>query len=344
MLAVGTLAGLVAFIGVAWALDDRSHLGRVVRDVALAGRPVGGMSRAELAAFVDEVAGRYDRAVIEVQAPDGGFRAGADELGVAVDRARTVEEALRLGRRGSLPARVWGWARHLVTGDRRARTVLRLDEAAVARVTAERDPARVLPTEPSIAERDGRLVAVEGEPGSQIDPVSLGASLSRADLSREPVVVAAGRAPLPPRFSRQDAERLVGEAEALANGGFKLKAGPQEVAVPAAIFRHWVKAVAAGDALWLVAETARIGADLPKVFPRPVVPPTNAGFAVTGERVVVTPAKSGSGCCGPGAADLIAQAVADPTRRPVTLPLREIPARRDEAAVRRLAIVERVAT
>ena len=341
---MGALLASVAFLSAAWALDSQAHNGRVVRDVTLAGRPVGGMSRAELTTVVDEVAGRYDRAVVEVQAPDGGFRAGADELGVAVDRATTVDEALRLGREGSLPARLWGWARHLVIGDRRARTALRLDWAAVARLVAERDPGRVLPVEPSIALRDGRLVGVEGRPGSQIDPDSLGQSLSGADLSRDPVVVGAGRAPLPPRFSREDAERLAGRAEELANGGFTLKAGPQELAVPAEVFRRWVRSVPADDGLRLVADTAPISQDLPKLFPKPVVPPTDAGFAVNGGRVTVTPAKSGSGCCGAGAADAIAQAVADPARQPVTLPLRDIAARRDEAAVRRLAIVEQVST
>ncbi|HEV3401105.1 MAG TPA: hypothetical protein VG078_04725, partial [Acidimicrobiales bacterium] len=281
----GALGGLVVFVAAAWALDTRAHEGKVLRDVALAGRPVGGMSRAELAAFVDDLAGRYDRANIEVQAPDGGFRARADELGVAVDRARTVDQAMTVGRRGSLPARLFGWARHLVTGDRRAHTVLQLDAQAVARVVAERDPARVLPTEPSIAEAEGRLVGVEGRPGSQIDPVSLGSSLSGADLSRDPVVVSAGRAAIPPRFSVQDAERLAAEAEALADGGFKLKAGPQEVAVPAEVFRRWVKAVPAEDRLRLVAETAPIGGDLPKLFPKPVVPPADAGFAVNGASV-----------------------------------------------------------
>ena len=344
VLAAGALGGFAVFVVAAWALDTQSHRGRVVRDVALAGEPVGGMTRSELGAFVDEVAERYDRAAIEVQAPDGGFRAGASELGVAVDRPATVDVALRLGREGSLPSRLWRWIRHLVGGDRRARTVLRVDEAAVARVVAERDPARVLPTEPTIAERDGRLVGVEGRPGSQIDPVSLASSLSGADLGRDPVVVAAGRAPIAPRFSLQDAERLADEAEALANGGFKLKAGPQEVDVPAPVFRRWVKAVPAEDGLRLAPETASIGDDLAKLFPRPVVPPTDAGFAVSGGSVVVTPAKSGSGCCGPGAVDLIARAVADPTQQPVELPLREIPARRDEAAVRRLGIVEQVAT
>ena len=344
VLAAGALGGLIAFVVAAWALDSQSHDGRVVRDVALAGRPVGGMTRAELAAFVDEVAGRYDQAVIDVQAPDGGFRAGADELGVAVDRPATVDAALRLGREGSLPSRLWGWVRHLVGDDRRARAVLRLDEAAVAHVVAERDPARVLPTEPTIAERDGRLVGVEGRAGSQIDPVSLTSSLSGADLSQDPVVVGAGRAPLPPRFSLQDAERLAGEAEALANGGFELKAGPQEVVVPAPVFRRWVKAVPADDGLRLAPETAAIADDLAKLFPRPVVPPTDAGLSVSGGSVVVTPAKSGSGCCGPGAVDLIARAVTDPSRQPVDLPLREIPPRRDEAAVRRLGVVEQVAT
>ena len=342
---MGVLVGVVVLVAGAWTLDTRAHDGEVVRNVTLAGKSVDGMNRAELGGVVDELAGRYDRAGIEVKAPDGGFRAGADELGVSVDRDRTVVDALAEGRRGSVPARIWGWARHLVFGDRRARVALRLDQAAVARIVVERDPARTAPVEPSIETRAGQLVGVDGRPGRQIDPTSLAGGLGRADLGRDPVVVTADRATVPPRFSRADADGLAARAEERARNGFKVVAGPQEAAVPAEVFRNWVRAVPADDGLRLRAETATIADDLVEVFPKPVVAPVDAGFAVNGASVVVTPPKSGSGCCGPGAVEAVSAAIADhAATQPVRLPLRDVPARRDEAAVRKLGITQSVAT
>ena len=345
LVVAGALAGALVLVGAAWALDMRAHEGKVVRNITLAGRSVDGTSRAELIAIGDEIAGRYDRVAIEVRAPEAGFGARADELGVSVDRDRTVEAALAEGREGSVPARIWGWARRLVTGDRRARVALRLDQAAVTRVVVERDPARVAPVEPLIAVRDGQMAGVAGRPGRQIDPASIVRGLERADLGREPVVVEADRALVPPRFSREHGERLAARAEELARNGFKVVAGPQEAAVPAELFRKWVKAVPADDGLRLAAETATIADDLMKVFPKPVVAPVDAGFAVNGGSVVVTPAKSGSGCCAAGAVEAVAASINDPAvPQPVRLPLRDIAAKRDEAAVRRLGISQSVGT
>ncbi|HEX2193173.1 MAG TPA: VanW family protein [Acidimicrobiales bacterium] len=328
----------------AWAVDSRAHDGRVVRAVVLAGRQVGGMERGELARFVDEVAGRYEQAPIEVRAPGGGFPSDARELGLTVDRAGTVRGVMAEGREGALPARVWDWARHLF-GSRPAAVEVQVDRAAVARVVTDKDPARVPPVEPFIAIRDGRLSGVSGRPGQGIEAASVERALTRADLGRVPVVVEVRRGLVPPRFRREDADRVAEQAEQMAAAGFKVQAGPKEATVPPEMLRRWVKAEVAGDALRLAPETGPVAEDLTKLFPAPVVPPVDAGFAVSGRSVSVTPARAGSGCCAPEAVNAVANALtAGPPPAPVDLALKTVPPRRDESSVRRLGIVEQVAT
>jgi vancomycin resistance protein YoaR len=333
----------VVVLGAAWALDSRAHHGRVVRAVVLAGRQVGGMRPAELTAYVDDLATRYEQASIEVRAPEGGFRSDARELGLTVDRAGTVAGVLAEGREGALPVRVWDWARHLF-GSRRAGVDLQVDQASVTRVVTEKDPARVPPVEPFLSIRDGRLSGVSGRPGRGIEPASVERALARADLGQVPVAVDVRRGLVQPRFRREDADRLAAQGEELAASGFKLQAGPKEATVPPEMLRRWVKSEVADDTLRLVPETGPMAEDLTRLFPGPVVAPVDAGFAVSGTNVSVTPAKAGSGCCAPEAVAAVANALTAAPPPAVSLPLKPIPPRRDEGSARRLGIVEQVAT
>jgi vancomycin resistance protein YoaR len=344
LLAAGALAGAVVVVTAAWALDSHVHDGRVVRRVVVAGRQVGGMHRSALITWVDTVAGRYDTAPIEIRAPEAGFQSGASELGLSVDRAATVERVLSEGRRGNAASRALDWVVHLFA-TRRSAVVLHVDRSAVERVVRERDPKREPPTEPTLAVRDGHLVGVPGRPGRGIDAASVATGLARADLGGRQVVVSAGRGAVAPRFGREDAEHLASRAEALAESGFTLRAGPADVRVPPETMRRWLTAVPSDDGLQLGADAEAVAASFPKLFPAPVVAPVNAGFSVSGGAVSLVPAKPGSGCCGPEAAAIVAAALtAAPPPQPVVLPLHDIAPRRDEAAARKLGVVEQVAT
>ncbi|MEO7443684.1 MAG: hypothetical protein ABIW46_09150 [Acidimicrobiales bacterium] len=51
-------AGALLLVVVAWAIDTNRHDGRVMRNVTLAGRDIGGLDRAELAKEVARLAER----------------------------------------------------------------------------------------------------------------------------------------------------------------------------------------------------------------------------------------------------------------------------------------------
>src|SRR5688500_9953381 len=100
---VALLVGAAALLVMAgYALDMRSNDDAVVSRVRLAGIDVGGMNETELARALDRVAARYEEAQVKVRAPQGGFTAPASSLGLRVDRKRTTEMAMKVGR-GGLP-------------------------------------------------------------------------------------------------------------------------------------------------------------------------------------------------------------------------------------------------
>ena len=144
------VAALVLVVVVAlWAVDTKVSEDEVARKVTLGGRPVAGMDAGQLEAAVAELAGRYREAGVVVDAPDGGFEATAPELGLSVDQAATAADAMAVGRTGNVVARVWGWARSFVAA-RPAPVRIEVDETAMSRIVAQRDPKRTPPVEPSL--------------------------------------------------------------------------------------------------------------------------------------------------------------------------------------------------
>jgi vancomycin resistance protein YoaR len=340
------IAAVAAAVVVAlWAVDTNTASGKVVRNVTLGEQSIAGMRPDEVRAVAADLAARYRDAEVVVEAEGGGFRATASELGLSVLEDRTVDDALRVGRTGSVPGRVWAWARGFLA-ERVAPVRIAVDERAMNRIVAERDPRRTAPVEPTLTVKDDRVVAKEGEPGRGISPPSVLAALEKAGPRGLPLQIEVRRDTLPPRFGLEVARSLAERAEQLAAPGLPVTAGPQEATVPPSVVRSWFTTEPTEDELKLAVDASGAPDALGELFPKPVVPPVNAGFTVSGGRVSITPSKAGSGCCGPGAAEAIQAALlsrASPEEA-VTLPLKPVPPSRDEEAARKLGVVEPIGT
>ena len=343
MAAVAVVA--VGVIVAVWAVDAAASRGKVVRNVSLAGTSIAGMRPAGVDRAVAELAGRYREADIDVEAPDGGFHATAPELGLSVVEPATAADAMRVGRTGSVPSRVWGWATSFL-GDRKAPVRINVDQKAMARVVAERDPKRTPPVEPSVMVKDDKVVAKPGEPGRGISAPSVLAALEKAGPKGLPLRISVARATVPPRFSIDDAQRLAARAEELSAGGLPVTAGPATATVPPSVVRGWFKTEATEQELKLTVDASDAPDALGELFPKPTVAPVDAGFTVSGGKVSITPSKSGSGCCSPGAvaaiqSSLLTRGASDP---PVSLPLKTVAPNRDEDAARKLGVNEQIGT
>ncbi|MEX0791074.1 MAG: hypothetical protein WD178_09900, partial [Actinomycetota bacterium] len=147
------LLAVVAVV-IAWSLDGGQN-GRVARNVALAGRPVGGLDREQLTAVAAQVAGEYATAPVTVEAPQGGFVTNAEALSLTVQVEPTVTDTLALESAGSVVERIWGWGKSFFTA-RLAPVRISVDRNAVYRVVASADPGpRTPPAEPTIRAAGG---------------------------------------------------------------------------------------------------------------------------------------------------------------------------------------------
>src|SRR5439155_622887 len=78
---------------------------------------------------------------------------------------------------------------------------VRVDRTATYLVALDRDKGpRRRPVEPSIAVKEGRIVAVRGRAGRGVDSAALVSAMPDAATRGVPLEVAAGRRAVPPRF------------------------------------------------------------------------------------------------------------------------------------------------
>jgi hypothetical protein len=319
---VAVAAVAVAVVVALFLVDTNAHKGKVGRKVTLGGRSVAGLRPAALDQAVADLATRYRDATVVVDAEGGGFQASAAEIGLSVVGDRTAADALAVGRRGLILDRMWSWARSFFV-ERKAPVAITVDQAAMDRIVAARDPQRTAPVEPSLVVKDDKMAAKAGEPGRGISPPSVLAALRKAGPAGLPLRISVSRDALPPRYSLADAQDLADRAERLAAPGLPVTAGSTTAVVPAPTLRGWFRADPGDDGLELAVDASGAPDQLAKLFSAPAVAPVDAGFTVSGGKVSITPAKAGSGCCGPTTPAVLQAALLNraPDGPPVSLPL-----------------------
>lgn len=325
----------------AWQLDTEDD--EVTRGVEVAGRPVGGLDRAELDEVLAELAEEYARTTVTVRTPEGDLTATGAEIGLALDVDATRAQVLGVGRDGPASKRFLEWVSAL-TDTRSSDVQATIDEARLAPIVVERDPTgRTLPTEPRIATdgEAGALGVVPGVDGSGLDPATVAATIVEgAQDGALPLVVSAEALPVPPRFTDADADAQVARGLELTAEPLVVQAGETVAEVPPETMRSWLRTVPVPDGLLLDSDRNVILADLQALLPDAGARPVDASFQVEGGRVVIVPGRNGTRCCTGEAAERVAAAVITRPEGPVALALAERPAARTVADAAALRIVE----
>ncbi|MBK9181143.1 MAG: VanW family protein [Acidimicrobiales bacterium] len=346
LIALAVVGGLLVLLVGSSLVDSWMHRGRAERNVTLAGQQVGGQSRAEVEAHVADLASGFSATPVTVEVPEGtGFETTADELGLTVDEEATVDAVMAAGRSGFVLGRPFSWLRSLTSG-RAVDVRLDVDDERVLNASLHLGTADfVAPSEPSLTlDEAGQLRVVEPVPGSGIDPVELADSLRSVAYREGEISVRAGLTDVPARYTRDDAEVLLGEAERLTGQGLEVTAGDSSTTIPAETLRSWITVTPADAGLVLAFEPARVGEALPGLLPDAGEAPVDAGATIVGGAVVATPARSGTGCCAPEATGLILNALERADRGPIELPLTVREPDRTDARLAELGIVEPVAS
>jgi vancomycin resistance protein YoaR len=342
--ALGTVGAVVLGVSVAYAIDLAGHDGEALRNVEVGGHLVGGLRRAEVRELVAGLDEQVARTEVRVRVGDGGFEATGAELGLTVDVDATVEAVMEAGRQGVWPAQAFRWAVSPLARQR-APLRVRVDQAAVARVVAERDPGpRTPPAGPSVALVDGELRAVPGTPGRGIDDADVAAALREADADAGRLTVEVVPGPIPPRFPDTVAEALAAEARRITADPLDVEIDGEVVTVKPATLRRWVTTVQTIERLDLAVNPELASEDLRTLAPDAGSEAKDATFQVVEGRLELVPATPGTRCCAHEMMGVVLAALRDRRDEPAALPLEPVEPERNDTEARALGITEEVAT
>ena len=310
-LALGGAVGLAVAVVVAWAADSALAGGAVARNTEIAGRPAGGMSKAQLHRLVADVAGKYRTSPVVIEAPHGGFTTNAHDLGLGIDTAATERAALKTGRRGNIVGRIASWA-HGFLNARDVPVQVTVDEHAVRAVVAAKDPGpRTAPVEPLLKPRSNNtgFLVIDGKPGKGIDPTEVVKALPTAAAPGGPVRVKVGRGEVKPEFTKQDVEALHSDATKATAKSLPVTAGDVTVNIAPSTLRSWTKSDVSGDHLHLTVDATKTSRDLARLLAKAAVAPVQTSFTVQNGVPVAKAGTPGSACCSSDAPRLIAEAL-----------------------------------
>jgi vancomycin resistance protein YoaR len=288
---VGSVVLACAVLAALVALDYRSNTGVVYRGVSIGGVPVGGKTPAEARALLEKDAlGRLDE--IEITAPGGDFVLKAEEMGVALDAAASVQEAYAVGRRGSVGERL---------GER-----LRASVGAVAippEITYEREFARRAVEEVAAradrAPRDASVAVVGGEVRVEraregFEP-DVPRTMDRVDETMEDLQGEVSRAgqKLEPRISTPAAERAAEKVQRAVSAPIVLTAEEREWTLTRDAVEQALNMYPEGGELRVELDRQSLRGSLADTYSALAAQPVEASFVEDGGEVSVTEGRAG---------------------------------------------------
>ena len=296
---------VVVLLLAAWSIDSSSASGKVPRNTTLAGRDVSKFGEDDLAATVADVANQYATTQVQVRTADRTYKVAAKDLGLALDEEATVQAALDLDHRKSLPSRPISWAGSFLE-HRKVPLVFMIDNAQLKTGLAQLG-GNAKPTEPSVVATADGFGLVSGSNGRMIAAAGVGEQLlTRARSGELPIVVDAQAVDEQPTVS-DTAARAVADRLTLATAkGLKVTTGTAIATVPPSTVRSWVGTEVERGTLTPTLDAKRAVADITGVMPK-ATRAKDTSITLENGAPKIIPGADGTRCC---AADTPARVLA----------------------------------
>ncbi len=345
----GTIAAALIFVGLAGAAyaDARSFDNKVLRNVTIAGRNVGGLDSANLENAIDEVEGAIRATPVRIATPTGGFSAPGAAFGLTIDRPRLRSAVLAAGREPALGQRLRRYIASFSTPVNisvpviasRTKTVTVLQEGEGAR---RRDPV-----DPKLRVRNGTFTILPGSDGQGIDATVVADTIeSEVDAGRFPVTVATSSVALPSQYTTEELAALSARATALTERPIDVIANGATYSISTELLRLWVRPAIVNRQVRLTLDPDETLAGLQKLLGgKTVRPAKNAQLLVgsTGE-VISIPSEEGLRCCSATTYERIEAVFNGTATPPVTIDLDVIEPKTTTADLASFGVKEQVAT
>jgi vancomycin resistance protein YoaR len=298
-------------VTIAWAVDTSVKGGKVVRNVTIAGDPVGGLAEEDVPEVVARVAKEMRNRPVHVVTPTARYETTADAIGLALDEKATAEAVVDVGRSESFPLRPVRWLQSFLS-PRDAPLEFMASPTTVREHVIKLEKAmRKAPVEPSITYDGKSFATIPGKPGHGIDTDAVAARLPTAATAtdEEPIVVTVRPGTIAPRFDDTDAEALAAEAGELADKKLRVEAGGKSGEISIEVLSRWMRAVPRDDALTLELDSASVLNDLRTIVTGFGDGPKDAHFTIQGGKPVLIAGEAGTVCCGDASPTLIMAAL-----------------------------------
>lgn len=312
---------LIAFIIVAWAIDNAFHAGQVHRNVEIAGHAVGGATEESLPGVITTVSEETGEREVVVVIKGEETETTASDLGVGVDEQATVESADKVGRTGSLFLRPFRWVGSLFS-PRQVSPVYTVSETQVSTALQELQNAETAdsatPVEPRVELANGEFVMVPGRAGTDLDVPKAASDLLEAvedsGDSSTPIVLTATTAEVVPRISDQQAVDLANQANSRTEQGLTLVVDEEHTReLQPNELRDWIAPVLTADEpprLDFDAEAA--DARVSELFSDLSSEPKNASVSMVNGKPRITDGEPGYTCCGEDVGARVWQVLQEP--------------------------------
>ncbi|HTO00677.1 MAG TPA: VanW family protein [Microthrixaceae bacterium] len=300
---------IIALIVAAWGIDTWRNGDNVARGVTVAGKDVGGNTKAELTASLDELAETLPSTKVEIEAEGTTMETTAGELGLSLDRDSTSEAVRNIDKDAPIPSRPFRWLASLFS-TRDAKVAVKIDGDKLAKtLVAIQGDRRKDPVEPKIEASEDGVKVVPGIVGTAITVKDLVDALpsTLGDVA-EPIKISVKTTHTPPQITDAQVESIVAEANKTTEGDLTLEVGSKKLKVPGKEFRPAFKLSIEGKN----ASLAMDGAAVEKVLTQhSKTAPNPAGVRFDIVNGVPTPVGGTDAqvCCGEEAPKLIVDAL-----------------------------------
>jgi len=320
---LASAAGVVVAVVGAWLVDDAIvHDGQVLRNVEIAGRPIGGLDGDDLSSVLADLGDTVAATDFTLATSDRRLVATNATVGLSLDRTPVAAAAMAAGRSGGVLDDLESWLRSF-REPRVVAPVYALDRSGFEKwLGGQSDRIRALPIEPTFTGRNGPLEVTAGVSGAEIDvATATDAAVAAAAAGEVPVEVAVPWAELPPRVGADGAAAGVEAAEALAAHPLTVRVGNRVVRIGRETVRRWIDSAEDGDRLIPVLDPTRVATSLEVLLADITTDGRPPRFTIVDGEVEVDAGLSPMRCCGGGAAEVVAVALEAGTRGAIALPL-----------------------
>lgn len=350
LVAAGAIAGVLVLLVAAWAVDTGLHSGGTMRNVALDGQEVGGLSQSDLSMVVNGMVEANEARRVSIQTPAGNLDTTAKDLGLEIDDQATTEAAMESGRDGAFPLRPFAWFGALLA-HHDAPVAYRVDEAALTMAMSQVAGANeVDPKEPAILVADDHIVATPGVAGQSLPVADLSddlvAAAHAAGDPSAPLTVVLDPRPVDPQFSDDEVQEVAQQAIDLSRQPLAVHVAGATTTIEPATLRTWMRAVPSPDSSRLVLgiDAAQASTDVTKAVGDVGTPPIEVTWHVQPDgSVTFTPGSNGTKCCAPDTSGRVVQAL-HTGQRDVTLDLTVATPEHDAAWAQQMNIHQPIAS